>query len=277
MFQERIREAYDSLPRSYRRIADFLLNNYQQAAFMTASQLAKQVNVDTATVVRFSQRLGYAGYPALIREVRAMVSEMLRTTYEPFVEGEPNFKRFSRTLNKERDNVLRVLQENSQETLDAVIEHLKTAGRVFVVADGPEAYLGRLFAHELSNLGITAVFAPESLTDRARLIVHLKEGDVVLGIQVSPRTVDVANVVKQAREQGVSTIGVVGYATNPLSRAAELVFSTPSDAVGPEPALGATLTALQGIYQLLSADLDTEEKRAESEKVANALAAARGV
>jgi len=59
MFRENIRKHYDHLSRSYRRVADFILSDYRTAAFMTAAELASAVDVDTTTVVRFAQRLGY--------------------------------------------------------------------------------------------------------------------------------------------------------------------------------------------------------------------------
>src|SRR5690242_1719672 len=69
MFREQIRKHYDHLSRSYRRVADFILSDYRTAAFMTAAALADAVDVDTTTVVRFAQRLGYPGYPELIEDI----------------------------------------------------------------------------------------------------------------------------------------------------------------------------------------------------------------
>ena len=65
MYREKIREYYEHLSRSYRKVADYIMSNYYEVSFMTAAQLAYSVGVDTTTVVRFSQRLGYNGYPEL--------------------------------------------------------------------------------------------------------------------------------------------------------------------------------------------------------------------
>ena len=73
MFRENIRKHYDHLSRSYRRVADFILSDYRTAAFMTAAELASAVDVDTTTVVRFAQRLGYPGYPELITDIQEQV------------------------------------------------------------------------------------------------------------------------------------------------------------------------------------------------------------
>ena len=75
MYREKIREYYDHLSRSYRRVADYIMSNYYDVSFMTAAQLAFAVGVDTTTVVRFSQRLGYNGYPELLNDIRDQVRQ----------------------------------------------------------------------------------------------------------------------------------------------------------------------------------------------------------
>ena len=95
MFREQIRKHYDHLSRSYRRVADFILSDYRTAAFMTAAALADAVDVDTTTVVRFAQRLGYPGFPELIEDIqehedkdRALIGLLLeRNRSGPYPEG----------------------------------------------------------------------------------------------------------------------------------------------------------------------------------------------
>ena len=73
MVHERIRDSYPTLSRSYRRVADYILANQFDVAFMTATQLAVAVQVNTTTVVRFAQGLGYTGYPDLLEAIRQRV------------------------------------------------------------------------------------------------------------------------------------------------------------------------------------------------------------
>jgi DNA-binding MurR/RpiR family transcriptional regulator len=59
----RINQKFNSMSKSHKKIAAFVLEQYENAAFMTAAKLAKAVNVSEATVVRFAYALGYEGYP----------------------------------------------------------------------------------------------------------------------------------------------------------------------------------------------------------------------
>jgi len=73
LYEDRIRRERPDMSKSFAKLADFLLNSYIEAAFMTASELAHALNLDAATVVRFSQFLGYTGFPELQREIRERV------------------------------------------------------------------------------------------------------------------------------------------------------------------------------------------------------------
>ncbi len=76
-YEERIRRDRPTMSKSFAKLADFLLDSYIEASFMTASELAHALNLDAATVVRFSQHLGYKGYPELLREIRDKVRQNL--------------------------------------------------------------------------------------------------------------------------------------------------------------------------------------------------------
>jgi DNA-binding MurR/RpiR family transcriptional regulator len=80
MFQEKIAQRYARLGRNQKKIADFLTQRYHEAAFINAFALSQRLEVDPATVTRFAQRLGYAGYPELLHEIQEMVKKELKVS-----------------------------------------------------------------------------------------------------------------------------------------------------------------------------------------------------
>ena len=78
MFRDRIQAKYNELTPSFRKLADFILQEPLDAAFMTATEMAQRMDVDAATVVRFAQTLGYSGFRQLIKEVQRIVKELER-------------------------------------------------------------------------------------------------------------------------------------------------------------------------------------------------------
>ena len=64
-FLERLSESIPELSRGQRQIARFIIDNYDKAAYMTATALGNEAGVSESTVVRFANELGFEGYPAL--------------------------------------------------------------------------------------------------------------------------------------------------------------------------------------------------------------------
>src|SRR5512143_4269025 len=153
MFREQIRKHYDHLSRSYRRVADFILSDYRAAAFMTAAALADAVDVDTTTVVRFAQRLGYPGFPELIEDIQQQVKAELDQNYLA-PPGEDTLQAdVQRLIVRERNNLDRALAHNTLETLETVLDLLRAAPRIIVAGEAYGAPLAESFAGMLRDAG----------------------------------------------------------------------------------------------------------------------------
>jgi DNA-binding MurR/RpiR family transcriptional regulator len=91
-FKERVSDARKKgFTPSFSKVAEYIENNMLTAALSTASMLAQANDVDPATVVRMSQRLGYRGYPELRAELAASIVEetdiITGTELLPLLEG----------------------------------------------------------------------------------------------------------------------------------------------------------------------------------------------
>ena len=77
-----IQENAPTFSKGQRKIANFILESYDKAAFMTASRLGKKVGVSESTVVRFASELGYDGYPDMQRSLQKMIRNRLTTVQQ---------------------------------------------------------------------------------------------------------------------------------------------------------------------------------------------------
>jgi DNA-binding MurR/RpiR family transcriptional regulator len=133
MFRIRIRENFDRLTPSFKRLGEYLLDNYFDAVFMTASQLASRLDIDPATVVRFSQRLGYRGYPELLADVRAAVRDELEQVYKADVKEGTSHDTVLKIIEAERSNLERMESQLTPEALEGLFEAIESAKRIFAV------------------------------------------------------------------------------------------------------------------------------------------------
>ncbi len=182
MFRENIRKYYEHLSRSYRKVADFILSDYRTVAFMTAAALADAVDVDTTTVVRCAQRLGYPGYPELIEDIQRQVKVELSQTYaSPPVDDTP-MTRVQQRMAQDRNGLEKTLAHNSPATIEAILNLLRTAARIVVIGESYAAPLAESFAAMLREGGLPAVYVTGDVYERARALAHVARKDLVIGM-----------------------------------------------------------------------------------------------
>ena len=252
MYRDHIRTIYEHLSPGYRRIADFLLTHYQDAAFMTAAQVAKQATVDTALVVRFAQRLGYPGYPELIGEIQEDVKRDLRAVYEPPEGDDSPGQILRRYLMQDRNTLEYMHLHLDVETLDIVVDAILHASRLFVVGEGSAGYMAEGFALQLLILGLPAHAISGELAGPGVTKGAIQPGDVFLGLGLTAMTPGVSVLLKIARTAKAKTVGIVGSLAHPLAAVAEHVLVAPVQTTESIPSWTALAGMLNGLAQTVA-------------------------
>lgn len=252
MFRENIRKHYDHLSRSYRRVADFILSDYRKVAFMTAAELAEAVDVDTTTVVRFAQRLGYPGYPELIEDVQAQVKTELSQTYATPAEEKTAQADIHYLLLEDRHNLEKMLTHNSADFLESVLDMLRAAPRIVVMGESYGAPLARYFADLLAEAGLPALYVSGDVYQRARALVRLVRKEVVVGVTPVEGKSSVAQALRYARSEGAVTLACTPSLKSDAARAAEHLLYAPGESETALPSLAPLYSLLTAIAQVLA-------------------------
>ncbi len=252
MFREQIKQQYDSLTPSFKRLAQFILDNELETAFMTATELASTLGVDAATVVRFAQTLGYEGYRALCKEVQQTVREELTAVHVSFERARTNAERLQAILENERHNLYMATAQVTAEAAE-VVKQLAKARRVWVVGEAGGRYLAAFFADHLRMAGVKAVAVDASPAEAASILWNLDGRDLVIGLGAPGTGHDTAAVLHLARERGAATVAIASTVTSPPARAAEQALICPSSTpIGISSAASLT-TMLMALWQALLA------------------------
>jgi DNA-binding MurR/RpiR family transcriptional regulator len=253
MFRTRIRENFDRLTPSFKRLGEYLIDNYFDAAFMTASQLASRLDIDPATVVRFSQRLGYRGYPELLSEVRSAVRNELEEVYKAAVkEGTPH-EVVLKVIEAERSNLGHMESQLTSEALEGFFNALESAKRIFVVSQWAGLHLASLFAMLLRSAGMEALVVDASASSAMTALHDVGEGDVVISLSLADVGTDMGTALQFAREKGAATYAVATWGSASAARPAEVVFVTPGRTPAGFPSFAIPALFLSTIFQTLVA------------------------
>lgn len=255
MYREKIREYYDHLSRSYRKVADYIMSNYYEVSFMTAAQLAYAVGVDTTTVVRFSQRLGYNGYPELLNDVRDQVKSEIYASYRPkelsAMDPAGVFK--DRTLH-EQHNLKQMLTHMPPEHIEEIATMFEQAQHIILVAEGYAEAVAELTAQQLRHRGLSAEAVSNDAVKKAAVLMNVSPHTLVIGISATSYGSAVARSLELARIKGCTTLGIIGSLASPVNRVSDRVIFAPTDVAGPLPSIVALVAALAALVQIASRD-----------------------
>lgn len=243
-YEERIRDVRRGLSPSFSRLADFLLDSYAEASFLTATELAHSLDLDPATVVRFAQRLGYPGYPELQREIREKVKGQLLA--QPEAEPATAAAACDAALLEIHAALDLTRRGFAVQAAQGLVDALDGAKRIVILAEGLAAAPARTLATWLEAAGYAVVVAGSGLPEIAGVVAGIRKGDLLLAVIVEEATPFIARALAEARSLSVRTAALVAVPSAQAAEHADLLLTAHATA---DPAVGAIL--IQGLVVAL--------------------------
>ncbi len=227
-FQELLLDNRVRFTPSQRRIMQYIVDRYEEAIFLTASQLAQRVGVSEATVVRLAQALGFDGYPGMQKKFREGLQNRLSTV-----------TRLEHTVDHVRqvgDVVVKVLQEDIQnlsqtlrdlpiEVFEQAVAEMEKAKRIFVVGLRGAHAPALTLATYLRFLGKQAQVMVPGHGELWDILQGLTRADLVVGISFPRYTRVTLEIMEHARKQKARVGAITDSPLSPLTRHAHWVLT----------------------------------------------------
>ncbi len=249
----RLKQEYPRLSKGQKQIATYILDNYDKAAFITASKMGRMVGVSESTVVRFAYVMGYDGYPELQRSLQ----ELIRTKLTAM-------QRIQLTGDMEQDDVLRSVlkadMNNIRATIDALdneafgdaVETILQAKSVYIVGMRSALPLAQFLSYYLNFVCDNVVFINGSFSDALEQMIRIGENDACVAIsfpRYSSRTVE---CMEFAKKRGAKTVAITDSVASPLVRLADCALTARSDMASFADSLVAPLSLINAIIVAVS-------------------------
>jgi DNA-binding MurR/RpiR family transcriptional regulator len=245
---QRIRAMVPELSKSQRRLADYVLANYEKAAYMTGAALGDQAGVSEPTVVRFAHLLGYDGYPQFKKALQNMLKVKLTTTQR--IEMFSDFETGSiakKAILADMDNLKSTLMELSAEHFEKAVEWIAGANRIFIAGFRTSTLLSNYLGYYLGMIAGNVVVLDHGLGDIYEKLVKLEEGDVFIGISFPRYSVKTREVAAYVRSKGGKIIAITDNEKSPLGQEGDLVLVARSNIMAFVDSITAPISLINGL------------------------------
>jgi len=214
----KIRAFQDELSPNERRIARFILANPGLIRDYSSQNLANSVGVSQSSIVKFSQKLGYQGFPDLKLAIHedVLLGEQAPAAGRPDKAHAPAGDSAREHLYHVKSEAMRsTLQLNDEQRLMAAVEALERAERIQIIALGAGSMVARNLASMLIQIG-RSVIAEVDTYMQLSSVATLGKRDAVFLISFSGESPKMLEIVKQARKAGATIITLTNYNANPI-------------------------------------------------------------
>ena len=233
-----------------RRIASYIEEHYDEAAFMTAAKLGEVVGVSESTVVRFATQIGYEGYPYLQKAMQEMIRDKLNSMQriEVTTGRIGNDDVVESVLNQDIDKIKRTIDEISREDFKKTVDAIINAENIYVFGVKSASHIAGFLAYYLDLIfGNVHVLDSTSKTTTFEKLFRISDKDVIIGISFPRYSTMAVEAMSFAHDRGAQVVAITDSMISPLVANADEVLLARSDIASVVDTLVAPLSLINAL------------------------------
>lgn len=263
-----IESSMSDFSKGQKLIGNYILQNYDKAAFMTASRLGKLVGVSESTVVRFASELGYDGYPSMQRALQEMIRSRLTSTQRIQQAGNllSGQDVLSTVIHSDMDKLRMVADKADRAMFDAVVNQLMSARHLYILGVRSSTFVAgylNFYMHLLfENVTLVQSNAAGEIFEQ---LFRIGPGDVMIAISFPRYSKVTMNTVKFARDRGATIIAITDNELSPVYQMADAALLAPSEMFSFVDSMVAPLSLINALLVAVGYRMGTDVSRTFAE------------
>ncbi len=245
-----IRSRFEDFSRSQKDVAQYIVDHLDEAAFQTAEELARRASTSSSTVVRFSQALGFEGFPELQQAARDEYRR--RAPSGPELTTAPLFSldqtEFEAALAADHVNVEDTAHKLSRSSVEAAIDAIVAAEKVLIAGTDQMAFFASYLRHLLMLLDLRAELVASPSQEALGRLSRIDETTLVIGLSAGRPHPLITRTMKLARHRKAPTLAITDATLSEVARLARIRLYYSSNT----PAFVRSHTALLSLIQALA-------------------------
>lgn len=244
-----IQNKFSRLSKGQKLIAEYILKNYDKAAFMTAAKLGISVGVSESTVVRFANELGFSGYPKLQKALQELIKNKLTTVQRLELSSDyiSEGAALKGVLKADIENIRTTLEKINYNTFEDVVRQIFAAKRIYIIGLRSSTALAEFLGFYLNIILQNVKTVGYGISDIFEQMINLEEGDLVIGIgfpRYASRTID---ALAFAQDRGANVVAITDSLLSPLASKADYTLIAQSNMASFVDSLVAPLSVINAL------------------------------
>lgn len=216
----RLKTQYGTLSKGQKRLADYIMEHYDKAVFMTAARLGEEVGVSESTTVRFAAQLGYGGYPEFHRALEELVINRLNSIQRMEVAygRMPEEKILDTVLQSDIDKIKLTLEQIDREAFRTAVEDILQAETIYVVGIRSCAPLASFLGFYLNQIfGNVKLVTTNSASEVFEQMIRISKKDVIIGISFPRYSMRTLKAMEFANNRNARVITLTDSVHSPMN------------------------------------------------------------
>ena len=256
-----LNERQATFSKGQRRIAQYIIESYDKAAFMTANRLGKNVGVSESTVVRFAVDLGFDGYPSMQKAMQEMVLNRLTSVQRIEVANDRIGDQdvVSMVMQADTEKLRQTGETLSRQEFSAAVNTILNARRIYILGVRSAApladFLGYYMNYMFNNVHVITGCGTSEMFEK---IVGVDASDTVIAFSFPRYSSATTKGVQYCRSTGATVIGITDNRESPLGQASDHVLCAKSGMVSLVDSLVAPLSVVNALIVAIAAKRQKE-------------------
>ncbi len=247
-----IRARFDEFSRSQKDVAQYIVDHLDEAAFRTAEELARRASTSSSTVVRFSQALGFEGFPELQQAARDEYRRRPPGSSDSLAGAAPLFSldhtECESALAADHVNVEDPAHKLSRGDVEAAVDAIVTSEKVLIAGADQMAFFASYLRHLLMLLDLRAEIVASPSQEALGRLSRIDEQTLVIGLSAGRPHPLITRTMKLARHRRAKTIAITDATLSEVAKLARIRLYYSSNT----PAFVRSHTALLALIQALA-------------------------
>ena len=245
---------YQKFSKGQKKLASYISDNYDKAAFMTAAKLGETVGVSESTVVRFAIHLGYKGYPEFQKALEELVRNKLNSIQRTEVTyGKvPQAEILDTVLHSDIDKIKMTMENIDHDAFEQAVETILDAKSIYIVgirSCAPLASFLGFYFHLLFNQ--VHLLHTNSSSELFEQMIHISEEDVIIGISFPRYSMRTLKALEFANNRKARVITLTDSIHSPMNLYSSCNLIARSDMASIVDSLVAPLSVINALVVAL--------------------------